>query len=135
MGSQKPRRARIMKKRCRSDSDRRRSARSAETITRRDSGVEGAGHSAACRERIEDVMKANPDFCCERVDRAHERVNKMLAEYLEKKDKEASEEQQPTKRARTETSQCCKELLRSTSTAGGSWRCRDGDSRGESGDQ
>ena len=34
--------------------------------------MEAVAHSAACRERIEDMMKANPDFR-ERVDRADER--------------------------------------------------------------
>ena len=100
MGSYKPRRAKITKNiidkfgptvRC----------TKCRAITRGESGMEAVGHSAACRERIEDLMKANPDFR-ERVDRADERINKMLAEYLEKKDKEASEEQQSTKRARTE---------------------------------
>ena len=56
--------------------------------------MEAVGHSAACRERIEDMMKANPDFR-ERVDRADERINKMLAEYL---DREANEETQSAKR-------------------------------------
>ena len=48
-------------------------------------------------------MKANPDFR-ERVDRADERINKMLAEYLEKKDREANEETQSAKRPRLEAS-------------------------------
>ena len=48
-------------------------------------------------------MKANPDFR-ERVDRADVRINKMLAEYLEKKDREANEETQSAKRPRLEAS-------------------------------
>ena len=48
-------------------------------------------------------MKANPDFR-ERVDRADVRINKMLAEYLEKKDREANEETQSAKHPRIEAS-------------------------------
>ena len=66
--------------------------------------MEAVGHSAACRERIEDMMKANPDFR-ERVDRADERINKMLAECLEKKEREANEETQSAKRPRLEALQ------------------------------
>ena len=64
--------------------------------------MEAVGHSAACRERIEDMMKANKDFR-ERLYRADERINKM-PEYLEKKDREANEETQSAKRPRTEAS-------------------------------
>ena len=55
------------------------------------------------RERIEDMMKANPDFR-ERVDRADVRINKMLVEYLAKKDREANKETQSAKRPRIEAS-------------------------------
>ena len=100
MGSHKPRRAKITKNIIDKFGPTARCTK-CRAITRGESGMEAVGHSAACRERIEDLMKANPDFR-ERVDRADERINKMPAEYLEKKDKEASEEQQSTKRARTE---------------------------------
>ena len=102
LGSYKPRRAKITKNIIDKFGPTARCTK-CRAITRGDSGMEAVGHSAACRERIEELMKANPDFR-ERVDRADERINKMLAEYLEKKDKEASEEQQPSKRARTEPS-------------------------------
>ena len=55
------------------------------------------GSAAVGRMPIEDLIEVNPDFR-ERVDRADERINKMLLKYLEKKDKEASE-QQPAKQA------------------------------------
>ena len=48
-------------------------------------------------------MDANLDSL-ERVGGADERINKMLTEYLENKDEEASEVTQTVKRLRTETS-------------------------------
>ena len=102
LGSYKPRRAKITKNIIDKFGPTARCTK-CRAITRGDSGMEAVGHSAACRERIEDMMKANPDFR-ERVDRADERINKMLAEYLEKKDREANEETQSAKRPRMEAS-------------------------------
>ena len=51
-------------------------------IERGDRGHEAVGHSAACRERIEDLMKTDETFKA-RVEKADERINKCLAEYME----------------------------------------------------
>ena len=64
------------------------------------------GHSAKCRERIEDLMRSDPVFK-DRVDRADERINENVARYLEKHDKDkrnigAEEEGPATKRNRTD---------------------------------
>ena len=70
-----------------------------------DHGYEAVGHSAACRERIEDMMKKDPNFK-ERIDRADERITRSLADYIEKKDnarKNLEEDgEQAAKKARLE---------------------------------
>ena len=55
------------------------------------------GHSAKCRERLEDLMKEDPVFK-ERLDRAETRINETLARYVEAHD--PHRQGGPVKRAR-----------------------------------